>query len=164
MMIDRLYKSQQYEQALSILITYADSLFRQNLLEAMPLAIQLYVLASHLYGPRGRKLAQRRPTKRYTYAMLSTKFDAFSNAMVQREEAFKIRHAQDVRGLGQALLPGREKLDGETLSILRSRHLDATGYVGNQVPGAGRSPEVHRFCVTTQLFLCNWVPQVGPSI
>jgi hypothetical protein len=29
---------------------YSDSLFQQNTLESIPLAIQLYVLASHIYG------------------------------------------------------------------------------------------------------------------
>ncbi|KAK4161538.1 hypothetical protein QBC43DRAFT_243388 [Cladorrhinum sp. PSN259] len=72
---------------IEILIEYGDSLFRQNTLESIPSAIQLYVLASHLYGPRGQVVPQRRSTKRWTYNMLVTGFDAFSNVIVQFEEA-----------------------------------------------------------------------------
>jgi hypothetical protein len=71
---------------IEILIAYGDSLFQQNTLETIPRAIQLYILASHLYGPRGQKVPQRQPTKRYTYNMLATRFDAFSNAIVQMEQ------------------------------------------------------------------------------
>jgi Tc toxin complex TcA C-terminal TcB-binding domain len=74
---------------IEILIAYGDSLFRQNSLESIPMAIQLYVLASHIYGPRGQKVP-RQKTKTYTYNELATQYDAFSNALVNFEEAFPI--------------------------------------------------------------------------
>ncbi|OCK76022.1 hypothetical protein K432DRAFT_429013 [Lepidopterella palustris CBS 459.81] len=73
---------------IEILIAYGDYYFRQNTLETIPDAIQMYILASHLYGPRGQKIPHQTPKKRYTYNDLATKFDAFSNVMVQLEEAF----------------------------------------------------------------------------
>ncbi|KAH6691111.1 hypothetical protein BKA61DRAFT_500245, partial [Leptodontidium sp. MPI-SDFR-AT-0119] len=74
---------------IKILIDYGDSLFRQNTLETIPLAIQLYVLASHIYGPRGKIVPRRDENiKAATYNQLATQFDAFGNAMVQLEEAF----------------------------------------------------------------------------
>lgn len=73
---------------IKILIQYGDYYFRQNTLETVPNAIQMYILASHLYGPRGYKAKRPRPSKAHTYNSLVTKFDAFSNALVQMEEAF----------------------------------------------------------------------------
>jgi len=73
---------------IEILIAYGDSYFRQNTLETIPDATQLYILASHLYGPRGQKITRQNPKKKYTYNQLATKFEAFSNVMVQLEEAF----------------------------------------------------------------------------
>jgi hypothetical protein len=72
---------------IEILIAYGDYYFRLNTLETIPNAIQMYVLASHLYGPRGQ-IVPRREQKPKTYMSLLRKFDAFSNAMVELEEKF----------------------------------------------------------------------------
>jgi hypothetical protein len=90
---------------IEILIEYGDYYFRQNTLETIPNAIQLYILASHLYGPRGVKVPRKRPIKSFTYNELMVKFDAFSNALVQMEEAFPFSN--------QTPLP-RGKLPGST--------------------------------------------------
>jgi hypothetical protein len=73
---------------IEILIAYGDHYFRQNTLETIPLAIQCYVLASHVYGPRGQKIPKRGKTLPQTYNALLDKWDAFSNAMVELELAF----------------------------------------------------------------------------
>ncbi|KAJ8108287.1 hypothetical protein OPT61_g8277 [Boeremia exigua] len=73
---------------IKILVGWGDSLFSQNTLETIPQAIQLYVMASHIYGPRGQIIPQRTNPVPQTFRTLSKKFDAFSNAMVQLEEAF----------------------------------------------------------------------------
>ncbi|KAJ2899081.1 hypothetical protein MKZ38_003437 [Zalerion maritima] len=73
---------------IEILIEWGDHYFRQNTLETIPNAIQMYILASHLYGPRGQKIKKPRKVKSYTYNSLMTKFDAFSNALVKMEDAF----------------------------------------------------------------------------
>ena len=73
---------------IEILIAYGDYYFRQNTLETVPLAIQCYVLASHVYGPRGQKIPKRGKTLPQTYNALIDKWDAFSNAMVELELAF----------------------------------------------------------------------------
>ena len=54
---------------------------------ANSLNIQMYVLASHLYGPRSQTIKRPDP-KPKTYRSLLSKFDAFSNAMVELEEIF----------------------------------------------------------------------------
>ena len=74
---------------IEILIAYGDFYFRQNTLESIPNAIQMYILAPHLYGPRGQRIPRRTEFKPHTYAMLVDKrIDSFSNAMVDLEERY----------------------------------------------------------------------------
>jgi hypothetical protein len=73
---------------IEILIAYGDYYFRQNTLETIPLAIQAYVLASHIYGPRGQEIPKRGKHLPQTYNSLLDKWDAFSNAMVELELVF----------------------------------------------------------------------------
>ena len=73
---------------IEIMIAYGDYYFRQNSLETIPNAIQCYVVASHVYGPRGQKIPKRGKTKPQTYAALLNRWDAFGNAVVQLELAF----------------------------------------------------------------------------
>ncbi|HEY0463786.1 MAG TPA: hypothetical protein VGC79_06235, partial [Polyangiaceae bacterium] len=70
------------------LIAYGDYYFRQNTLETIPLAIQCYVLASHVYGPRAQTIPKRVHILPQTYNGLLDKWDAFSNAMVELELVF----------------------------------------------------------------------------
>ncbi|KAM6504796.1 hypothetical protein FSOLCH5_015286 [Fusarium solani] len=73
---------------LKTLIAYGDMYFRRRALEDIPLAIQLYVLASHMFGPQGETIPKRGKKKPQTYFSLLDKWDAFSNAVVQLEIAF----------------------------------------------------------------------------
>ncbi len=73
---------------IEILIEYGDYYFRQNTLETIPLSIQCYVLAAHLYGPRGQKLPRQGNIQPQTYNSLLDKWDAFGNAMVEMELVF----------------------------------------------------------------------------
>ncbi|CAG9932011.1 neuraminidase-like domain-containing protein [Candidatus Nitrotoga arctica] len=73
---------------IEILVAYGDYYFRQNTLEAIPLAIQCYVLASHCYGPRAQKIPKRGKIQPQTYNSLLDKWDAFGNAMVELELVF----------------------------------------------------------------------------
>jgi len=73
---------------IEIMIAYGDYYFRQFTLETLPLAIQCYVIASHLFGPRGQKIPKRGKIQPQTYNSLLDKWDAFSNAMVELELAF----------------------------------------------------------------------------
>ncbi|MDB5616720.1 neuraminidase-like domain-containing protein [Tardiphaga sp.] len=75
-------------QYVQILIAYGDYYFRQNSLEAIPMAIQCYVLASHIYGPKGQVIPKRGKILPETYLSLLDKWDAFGNAMVELELAF----------------------------------------------------------------------------
>lgn len=73
---------------LKILIAYGDYYFRQNSLEAVPMALQLYILASHIYGPKAQKIPKRGKKKAQSYASLLNKWDAISNAVVDLELQF----------------------------------------------------------------------------
>ena len=73
---------------LEILIAWGDYLFRQDTIETLNQATQLYVLAGHIYGPRGHKIPKRGKMKAETYNSLLDKWDAFSNAMVELELVF----------------------------------------------------------------------------
>lgn len=74
---------------IEVLIAYGDFYFRQNTIDSLPNAIQLYMLASHLCGPRGEKIPRQNPSP-LTYANLVGKLDAFSNAIVRMEEVWPI--------------------------------------------------------------------------
>ena len=73
---------------LQILVAYGDWYFRQDSLEAVPMALQLYVLASHIYGPKAQRIPPRGKVQPQTYYSLLDKWDAISNAVVQLELQF----------------------------------------------------------------------------
>ena len=73
---------------IEVLIAYGDYYFNQNTLETIPMALQCYILAGHIYGPRGQRIPKRGKKAAQTYNSLVDKWDAFSNAMVQLELQF----------------------------------------------------------------------------
>ncbi len=73
---------------IEILIEYGDWYFRQNTLETIPYAIQLYVMAAHLFGPRGQRIPKRGKVQKQTYLSLLNRWDAFGNAMGELELLF----------------------------------------------------------------------------
>jgi hypothetical protein len=73
---------------LRILIAYGDWYFQQDSLEAVPMALQLYILASHIYGPKPQRIPKRGKKQPQIYSSLLNKWDAFSNALVQMELQF----------------------------------------------------------------------------
>ncbi len=73
---------------IEILIAWGDYLFRQDTIETLNQATQLYILAAHIYGPRGQLIPKRGKIQPQTYNSLLDKWDAFGNAMVELELAF----------------------------------------------------------------------------
>jgi Tc toxin complex TcA C-terminal TcB-binding domain/Neuraminidase-like domain/Salmonella virulence plasmid 28.1kDa A protein len=73
---------------LRILIAYGDWYFRQDSLEAVPMALQYYILASHIYGPKAQRIPKRGKKQPQTYYSLLDQWDAFSNALVEIELQF----------------------------------------------------------------------------
>ncbi|MDO8996104.1 MAG: hypothetical protein Q7U77_05715, partial [Sediminibacterium sp.] len=73
---------------IEILIAWGDYLFRQDTIEALNEATQLYVLAAHIYGPHGQKIPKSGKVQPQTYLSLLDKWDAFGNAMGEMELVF----------------------------------------------------------------------------
>jgi hypothetical protein len=70
------------------LIAWGDQLFRQDTIETINEATQLYVMAATLLGPRPQQIPSRGEAAPATFAELRGKLDAFSNAMVSFENGF----------------------------------------------------------------------------
>lgn len=69
------------------LIAWADSLFRQDTIESINQATQLYILCNEILGKRPEKVQSVAHQKSYTYRELSRKgVDDFSNAVVEVED------------------------------------------------------------------------------
>ncbi len=70
------------------LIDWADYLFKQDTMESINRATQLYVRASHILGPRPKTIPKRGTKQKQTYHTLKDDLDAFGNALVQLENKF----------------------------------------------------------------------------
>jgi hypothetical protein len=70
------------------LIAWGDALFRQDTIETINQATQLYVLAGHILGPRPEFIPKRGRIRPKSYRNLLNDWDAFSNAMVDLELIF----------------------------------------------------------------------------
>jgi len=69
------------------LIAWGDYLFRQDTIESINHATQLYILASHILGKRPEFIPKRGKVKAQTYLSMLGKWDAFSNAITELELA-----------------------------------------------------------------------------
>lgn len=67
------------------LLAWGDYLFRQDTIESINQAIQLYVLAGHILGAKPMMIPKRGKIKPQTYLSLLDKWDPFGNAMVELE-------------------------------------------------------------------------------
>jgi hypothetical protein len=106
------------------LIAWADQLFRQDTIETINQATQLYILCAGLLGPRPQQIPARGEAAPATFAELRGKLDAFSNALVSFENKFPFYSASSVAtakdaagllGIGRSFyfcIPQNEKLLG----------------------------------------------------
>jgi hypothetical protein len=67
------------------IIAWGDSLFQQDTRESINEAMQLYVLAANILGPRPQQVPARGENRKQTYASLRNKLDEFGNAVVAIE-------------------------------------------------------------------------------
>jgi hypothetical protein len=70
------------------LIAWGDFLFRQDTMETVNEALQIYVIANHILGPRPQFVPKRGEIKAESYKSLENKWDDFSNALVELENFF----------------------------------------------------------------------------
>ncbi len=106
------------------LIAWGDSLFRQFQRESVNEALQIYVIANHILGPRPEFVPKRGEIKAESYDSLKDKLDEFSNALVELENTFPYSSEASVSssstgtnllGVGSALyfcIPANDKLIG----------------------------------------------------
>jgi ribosomal protein L7/L12/peptidoglycan hydrolase-like protein with peptidoglycan-binding domain len=70
------------------IIAWADSLFRRDTMESVNEALQMYVLANHILGPRPQTIPKRGNTETQTFHNLRKQFDSLGNALVPFENIF----------------------------------------------------------------------------
>ncbi len=70
------------------LVAWGDYLFRQDTIESINQATQLYILAWHILGEPPKKIPKRGKLKPQTYWHLVKKLDSMGNAMQELEVAF----------------------------------------------------------------------------
>lgn len=105
-----------------ICIAWADFKFRQFSRESVNEALQLYVIANHVLGPRPEFVPKRGEIKTESYDSLQNKWDDFSNALVELENIFPYSSEVSISdsstgpsllGIGPALyfcIPANDKL------------------------------------------------------
>ncbi|KAI1309909.1 hypothetical protein F5Y03DRAFT_403997 [Xylaria venustula] len=90
---------------IEILIDAGDNLFRQNTMESIPLALQHYVEASHIFGPVPIQMPQLQKRHALTYKQLSDKLDDLSNATVDLGLDFPFQSDPENRGISTSASP-----------------------------------------------------------
>lgn len=70
------------------LISWGDSLFLQDTIETINEAVQIYILAANILGPKPQETPRFGKTKPRTYNSLKGRLDAFGNALVDMEGLF----------------------------------------------------------------------------
>ncbi len=103
-------------------MAWGDSLFRRDTMESVNEALQVYVLANHILGPRPEFVPKRGNIAAESYDSLSGQWDDFSNALVELENLFPFSSdvsvsepsvGNNLLGVGSALyfcIPTNEKL------------------------------------------------------
>jgi hypothetical protein len=93
------------------LIAWGDSLFRQDTIETLNEATQIYVLAANLLGPKPQQIPERNKQAARSYAQLKADgIDAFGNALVELENQFPFNSSSS--GSGDASSSGAQSVFG----------------------------------------------------
>jgi len=135
------------------LIAWGDSLFRQDTIETINEATQLYVLAANILGPKPERIPPPGTTKPMTFAQLRKQWDELGNTLVEMECQFPFNmsfpitegvdtdQANNLFGIGRTLyfcLPCNEKLLGywDTVAdrLFKIRHCMNIEGVVRQLP------------------------------
>jgi hypothetical protein len=87
------------------LIAWGDNLFRQDSMESINEATQLYILAAEILGPRPLKIPPQAKPPLESFNELETQFDAFSNALVEVENLVPVMSGNRQNGTDPAPLP-----------------------------------------------------------
>ena len=96
------YLAYQYSvvmKYLDNLIAWGDHLFRQDTIETLNEATQVYVMASNLLGPKPQRVPRRHKPVSKTYAQLKAAgIDKFGNALIELENQFPFNSSNAAGG------------------------------------------------------------------
>jgi hypothetical protein len=106
------YMRRVVQKYVEILIAAGDAHFRQTSLESYPMAIERYLEASHLLGPRPAKIKSMRKQAPKTFSALSQKLDSFANAAVNMELQFPYSCLQQGHASGEGKVDGTSSSKG----------------------------------------------------
>jgi hypothetical protein len=87
------------------LIAWGDYLFRQDSMESINEATQLYILAAEILGPRPKKVPPQAKPPVESFNELEEEFDDFSNALIEVENLVPLLPGNDQPGADPAPLP-----------------------------------------------------------
>ena len=87
------------------LIAWGDYLFRQDSMESINEATQLYILAAEILGPRPKKVPPQAKPPLESFNELETEFDAFSNTLVEVENLVPVLPGNSPEASDSAPLP-----------------------------------------------------------
>ncbi len=87
------------------LIAWGDYLFRQDSMESINEATQLYIMAAEILGPRPKKIPPQAKPPDESFNELEQEFDKFSNALVEVENLVPQLSGNGADGSDQAPLP-----------------------------------------------------------
>ena len=87
------------------LIAWGDYLFRQDSMESINEATQLYIMAAEILGPRPKKIPPQAKPPDESFNELEQEFDKFSNALVEVENLVPQLSGNGPDGSDQAPLP-----------------------------------------------------------
>lgn len=87
------------------LIAWGDNLFRQDSMESINEATQLYILAAEILGPRPKRIPPHAMPPVESFNELENEFDRFSNALVEVENLVPPMSGNGKKGADPAPLP-----------------------------------------------------------
>lgn len=95
-----MYRTVAYQKTtvmkyLDNLIAWGDYLFRQDSMESINEATQLYVMAQEILGPKPQKVPPQKKPPLETFNELENEFDDFSNALVEVENLIPAQPGND---------------------------------------------------------------------
>jgi hypothetical protein len=87
------------------LIAWGDYLFRQDSMESINQATQLYIMAAEILGPKPKRVPPQAKPPIETFNELEDRFDVFSNALVDVENLIPVMPGDGAAGSDPAPLP-----------------------------------------------------------
>ncbi len=99
------YQKTVFMKYMDNLIAWGDYLFRQDSMESINEATQLYILAAELLGPRPKKIPPQVQPPVETFVELEGQLDSYSNALIEVENHIPVISSEGESGEVSAPIP-----------------------------------------------------------